>query len=462
MHLHLSPHLALFLCVVFIFCLFWIDYRRNEPVSQALWIPVIWMAQAGSRRLEQWFSQGGSSLSPLGTEGSPLQAFILSVLIFAGLRILSQRKERFGLSKLIADNRPLFLLLGYYALAVFWSDFPFVSFKRYIKLLGVLTMALVILTDTNSTLALRTALCRCGYVLLPLSIVLAKYFRCGVTYDVWTGERSVIGLCVNKNMLGQVCLVLGLFFLWDILLRWKENFPKRDRLMLIINTSMLLLAIQLLLLSHSATSLICLGLGSAVLLATKYDSVRKRIGLYIVIGAVAFLILDLSLDMIPAILHAFGRDTTLTGRTYIWKELMPMAKNSLLFGSGYESFWTGSRVLDIWQTRHINEAHNGYLEIVLNTGLIGLFFFSLLVVSVYRRCKEIIRSNPEHGRFFMTFFITALLYNFTEAAFKGLCLMFFLFVTIAIKIPETDYGRSVYVVPARASGLPDGPSPLRS
>ena len=57
-----------------------------------------------------------------------------------------------------------------------------------------------------------------------------------------------------------------------------------------------------------------------------------------------------------------------------------------LVGTGYESFWLGPRLKDVWaQTgAGINEAHNGYLEVYLNQGLIGLVLLGGFLIASYR------------------------------------------------------------------------------
>jgi len=459
MGLNLPPYLALFVYSVFIFCLLWADHRRELPVSSSLWLPTIWMGLAGSRTVGLWLAMAGIySGSGHFEEGNPAEAVVYLVLIFAGVFILSRRKGRFNILGLIAPNWPLALLLCYYALAILWSDYPFVSFKRYIKFVGVLIIILVILTEDDPILAFRTAARRCGFILLPLSIVLIKYFAAGVEYDDWSGERLVIGAAEDKNMLGQVCLVLGLIYSWDIILQLKDRFSKDNRLVLITDILLLFLAIYLLLKAHSVTSLVCLTFGCAILFLTRYTFVLKRIGLYIIIILPTLLILNYFFDLYNTITIALGRDPTLTGRTGIWKLLISLAGNPL-FGTGYEDFWSGIRMLKILDRYHINEAHNGYLEIYLNTGLIGLSLFSIFIFSVYYRCREIIQLNLEYGRFAVTFFFTALLYNCAEAAFKGKGLLFFVFLTIGLRLPETNYERVVYGVRAQAPGLPVSRAP---
>lgn len=458
MGLHLPPHLALFLCIVFILGLFWIDCRRKLPVSRGLWVPVIWMAVTGSRPLSMWFE------APVALEdGSPIDRAVYLALIIAGLIILSRRKEKFSISELIGANAAFSLLLGYYALSILWSDLPFVSFKRYIKMYGMLMMILIILTDADPVLALRTAARRCGFILLSLSIMLAKYFpSIGVSYDVWTGMPMLIGLADSKNGLGQICMVFGLFFLWDFALHWHERAFRRVWLVLAVDAFMFLLAVHLLLMSNSNTSLVCLLLGLATLFATMYDPFRKKIGLYILFGALAFLLLNSIADLIPAVVHSLGRNMTFTDRTYIWQELLPFAEANIWFGVGYEGFWMGDRLPRLAQVvGQVNEAHNGYLEIVLNTGIMGLFLFFLFTVSVFRRCSELLRSKPWYGRFAIAFFLPSLLFNFTEAGFRGIGLVFFFFITIGFRLPETVKERAVYAVSARYQSTTGAWAPSR-
>ena len=67
-------------------------------------------------------------------------------------------------------------------------------------------------------------------------------------------------------------------------------------------------------------------------------------------------------------------------------------KTNPLFGTGYESFWLGSRLLWFWQSAglgRINEAHNGCLEVYLQLGIIGLSFFVVSYLSYRRICGRL-------------------------------------------------------------------------
>ena len=73
-----------------------------------------------------------------------------------------------------------------------------------------------------------------------------------------------------------------------------------------------------------------------------------------------------------------GRDSTLTGRTEIWTHVLWVAGNPLL-GTGFESFWLGDRLANVWSIMPgIQEAHNGYLEVYLNLGWIGVTLLAVI------------------------------------------------------------------------------------
>ena len=102
-----------------------------------------------------------------------------------------------------------------------------------------------------------------------------------------------------------------------------------------------------------------------------------------------------------AITEALGRKPDLTGRTEIWKMVIPMAPNPI-GGAGFETFWVGPRVaknlLEGWGTRMTNEAHNGYIEVYLNLGWLGLGLIALILGQGYRRAVSAFRRDTRAWR----------------------------------------------------------------
>jgi O-antigen ligase len=109
-----------------------------------------------------------------------------------------------------------------------------------------------------------------------------------------------------------------------------------------------------------------------------------------------------------------------------------------LFGAGYESFWFGDRLEKIWSTywEHLNQAHNGYLEVYLDLGWTGVVLIGLVMAWGYRNVVRTLRWDPNVGRLKLAFFVIAAVYNLTEHAFRYLHPVWILFLLAVILVPE--------------------------
>ena len=71
---------------------------------------------------------------------------------------------------------------------------------------------------------------------------------------------------------------------------------------------------------------------------------------------------------------SMGRNETLTDRTAIWARIVPEVKRRPLLGIGFGGFWT-PKTRSLFR---ISGAHSGYLDILLELGFTGIFFFFCL------------------------------------------------------------------------------------
>src|SRR4030095_14991903 len=187
----MPPTSALLLCLGFIWFAYRTDRRSEPEVSAGLWIPLIWVLIIGSRPISLWFNLGAPITAE--SEGSPLDSSIYLLLIIAACLVLSKREISW--SEFLGRNQILIVLFLYIGLSVLWTDDPFVSFKRLIKLVGMPVMALVVLTERDPVTAIKTLARRCAYVLIPLSLILNKYFfSLAVRFDSWSGAMEITGV----------------------------------------------------------------------------------------------------------------------------------------------------------------------------------------------------------------------------------------------------------------------------
>lgn len=437
----MPPKIALSICIVFILYLFKIDSKCESYVSRALWIPLIWMMIVGSRMPALWLNPAGMVSPEAYLEGNPLNRNIFIILIVTGIFILSRRKIDW--SQILKNNMWIFLLFLYGGVSILWSDFPSVSFKRWIKAIGNPIMVLIVLTSPAPVEAVKTMFRRCAYVLIPLSIVLYKYYPLlGRVYHRYSGELFVTGVTTNKNSLGLLCLVLGLFFFWNLLTLWRSKKVYTDKREILVHVTLLFMILWLLVVADSATSTMLFILGICIMLGFELPFIKENIQCklrFLIIVSLCltpFLLFGFS-SWLSSVVNITGHTATFWGRVQLWPEFIGLMGASHLIGTGYDSFWLGHRIATLWAKYwwHPTEAHNGYVETYLNLGLIGLFLLLGVIISAYRKICRTLMSDFNYGRLKMVFIVIALLYNVTEAAFKGLHLMWFVFLLIAIRVP---------------------------
>jgi exopolysaccharide production protein ExoQ len=207
----MPPNLAAALTGIFLVALFWWEWRRDSSNSWALWIPVAWLFITGSRFVSQWINLGSPNLDNVA-DGSTIDAVFFLACNILSILVLAQRRVKLG--QVLRDNGWIAAFLIYGLISVAWSDFPFVAFKRWVKVLGHPLVVLVILTDPNPKKALVVVMKRCAYFIVPLSVLFIKYFpEYGRGFDTWTGEGFYSGVGLNKNYLGYLSMVFTLFFL---------------------------------------------------------------------------------------------------------------------------------------------------------------------------------------------------------------------------------------------------------
>jgi hypothetical protein len=185
---------------------------------------------------------------------------------------------------------------------------------------------------------------------------------------------SYAGVSWNKNGLGRICMVCGFFF-FNLLASRSMEKQKDDKEKVFIQFLFIILIFLPLRILDSATSL-----GSLIVRNYRVSNVGYRINkekceisrriYYSFYRSWSYS--QVTFDIIGMFVTFTGRDVTLTGRTRIWKELLAFRTDPLI-GVGYGSFWLGKRLQilsDIYGL--LNESHNGYLNVYLELGMIGL------------------------------------------------------------------------------------------
>ena len=414
-------------------------------MSLALWVPVIWYALEASRSVSRWLSLLGYSIAgPDDLEGSPVDRAVYSALMGLGLAILYSRKVNWKILR--RNNAWLFALFLYMLISVVWSDYPGVSFKRWTRSFADVVMALIVLTECDSFEGLYTVLRRVLCIAMPLSIILIKYYRdIGTAWD-YLGNEMWVGVTTHKNVLGQVAMIAGLYFLTEIMRKWRsKSWRSMSVWIYLLFLFMTLWVLRGSPSSRSTTSAALFLIGALLLTAFNYlRSKAAYIRRYLVLGVFLVSVLFLALtalsdqSLIDTALGASGRDSSLTGRTDLWTDLLRIASDNPILGVGYGSFWIGN-THGLWDI-HIwgpTQGHNGYLDVYVELGIIGLLILGGLIVSAYRSILSEFTRNYDIAALRLTILTLIICHNFTESSFlRGTVDLWFIFLVVVIDIPS--------------------------
>lgn len=438
----MSPQVALAVFLGLIAWLFIRDVRRRASVSTASWLVVMWAVIFASRPVSMWFETGGAPRTVEGyLEGSPTDRAAFLVLIVLASVVLLRRQIPFH--SVIRQNGWLFAFYAYCLVSVLWADYPFVSFKRWFKDFGCVIMVLVLLTERNPAETIKAVFVRCAYLLVPLSVLWIKYYPAlGRAYNGYHRDNLMyVGVANHKNLLGQMLLVCSLVIVWDLVSRRRAAIESGGKFEWMDGGLVLGLSFWLLAIADSATSLVCTTLGVGIFLATGTKMVRRQVRfaeIYTAVAVGVWFALDYAFNIAELIITGvLGRNMTLTSRTPMWELVLSQQDVSPLFGTGFLSFWTGDRMARLWvDLPGIVQAHSGYVETYLNLGLVGLLLLAAVVLSSVRRIKAHLQAGDDFSRLRITFVAISLFYNYSEASFNSLSLLWLVMLLVLAEAPK--------------------------
>jgi exopolysaccharide production protein ExoQ len=440
--------LALISCICFVAWLLRLDLKQAVGISRASWIPTCWMLVTASRPLSYWTPGAVSG----EVSGSSLDRGFQIALLGSALLILVRR--RFNWGEAIRVQKWLFLLLGCMLLSVLWSPMPSSSLTGCIREFGAVSAALVAVTEIDCRGTVQAVFRRMVYILIPLSVVLIKYYpEYGVTFGRWSGDSMWAGVTLHKNQLGMLCLSSGFFLIWSLIGRirgahWAASKPY------LLSEAVLLAMVAWLLIgpsrwAASVTSASVLTVGAMTLCLLLWMRKHEKVlgpnawavilGLIVCLGTLTPLMGGATVGGVTSVL---GRDETLTGRSGIWAYLVPIMQQQPLLGEGFGGFWTPERITAV----EVNQAHNGYLEILLGLGIVGWVLMTGFLLSFFRQAAKELVLNPDWASLCVCFVLMASLHNFSESSYDS----FTRLLSAAVLLLAVAM-RSGGLVPARCS-----------
>lgn len=305
--------------------------------------------------------------------------------------------------RLVSDHWALLLLIFWAGLSMFWSADPATTVLRTIAIIMAFFAAigLSIYFDARALARITTIA-----VLIGMGLSLLLFVAGDPLAQTEIGLR---GAFTHKNSLGQVTSI-GVVLGAGLALR------PGDRWLGLLTVAV---GLACLVLARSATALAACAAGVAllpafVMLGAKQLPRFTKPAL-IVGGGLAAIVLGMSYTLV---LELLGRDPSLTNRDLIWEFTLDNWSRRPLTGFGFRAFWTAPYNLGLVHAYFYDaydQSHNGFLQILLDLGLVGLGLFVLWLVLVFLRAPGVI-GDPDK-RVWVVLWVVFLIYAMTEAIF---------------------------------------------
>jgi O-antigen ligase len=318
------------------------------------------------------------------------------------LLILPRRKQAISL---LWHETWMFAFFAWAALSTAWSVEPGDTLRRSVALFGSVLAGLFIgmRYEPKHQISMIAACVALGAI--------ASLFVCLFMPNIGlTPEDAWQGVYYPKNSLARMMSFGVLTFAWLAI---------KQRNWRVLSIGMLLLCLALMIMARSATGIVVCALLLCILPFRGMLSwpTRRLIALALIVALIALPIAAWSLKHSDVILDLLSRKSTLTGRLPLWHTIKLEILIRPALGFGFGAFWSSTeadrdRAIVNWDAPN---AHNGFLEVTLGLGFIGLAIFLAGFARNFWLAISSVETIPGTDRTWPIFFlIFCLLYNLTE------------------------------------------------
>lgn len=398
----------------------------RTPLGWLLLIPLFYITANGTFILHSGDTDFSATGQTLETSAAHKVSIVLVCLIWMALAAL-----RFTPVSALARRTKLILSFPVLALvSCAWSTEP----RQTIISAGILLAFTCFSIYVASRFPFQKQfelIVMIGALALPASVLLALLVpSIGATDAGW---RGVFG---HKQSCAAVCTV------WLITaLYWRASgiYQKIFRVLYI------LMSIGLIVMSKSRTgwalALVALALCAVVGVLQRFPP-RQSLALLLIGSVLASAALYGVYLASTYILTSVGKDPTLSERTIIWAASWQAALQHPMLGYGFEGFWRGlygpSQNVVLVAGWALQQAQDGYLDIWLGLGAVGVALFAFAVLQALKNAAACFHAG-EHRSYVawcIGIVLCSLLYNIGESSIAVINMNWFVFVLALIGLNQ--------------------------
>jgi len=358
------------------------------------------------------FLRTGSDSADLGA-ANPLNT-IFTAFVLATTLFLLLRKARTAFQYL-PRMWPIMALVLLAIVSMSWSDYPDITLHRSASLLTATLWAwyVTVRYDLKDVIAIiRQAIGLMAVASLAIGVAAP-----GIGGEDPFGPAGWRGIFAGKNGLGAIMAIGTVTYFYTLVAGRQTKF-----ILFLVQIAGLLFCVTALYVAQSSTSLVVALLGAMLCVVIKLT--HKRVGVAIIIWTTILLLLAPSViivtNQLGAIAPLLGRNAQLTGRVDVWLILPSYIAERPWLGYGLGAFWVADseNVALIWDAVGWAppHAHNGWLDLLLELGVVGLALLSLQIfLVIVNGIRVIVEGREPDFQYLLVITLIIIVFNISES-----------------------------------------------
>jgi O-antigen ligase len=299
-------------------------------------------------------------------------------------------------------NRKIdFFLFGYLVINIIsWILVP--APHRYPAFLTLISFCFYVFLSIFVSRYLKEIRAQSVIVLLWVAVTVIICFYSFVQYCI---NKRVVGTLGNENFLGShlgITIVVYIGYIFSHRLSGRKN--------ILLRLFVLALFFASLYLTHSRGAWIGIITGLTFFAITAWVPRKKRILVYVFLSIVV-----LGSLFSPYVMEFMTKQFEGDVRPPIWEGTIGMITQKPLLGWGkgaYFIFYPQFRVPEYWLVRTPTDltihAHNEFLQILAETGIVGFLFFVIFIITILKIGINVFDSERRQQRFLLLGIISAI------------------------------------------------------
>jgi exopolysaccharide production protein ExoQ len=332
-----------------------------------------------------------------------VEAMLWTILAALTLMMLRRDRQLGEFARLLRKNWTLLPFVVFAVISIYWSVAAQISLLRWIVLVATIVVGGYIGLNLDAPSLARTLAAYAVLILVMSTLLVAFVPTIGVMYyHIIQGAWK--GIYWHKNHMGLMAAFASVLFLVNGLGAFGSRRRSRWWWAALYVLSLLFVSQT----DSAAAYLALISLHGLVLVLLGYLKLRARLRRvhYVLLGVVALLAALVLYANIGRVFGAFNRSTNLTGRVPMWGYLFHVYINQRpALGYGFNAFWYTAAHRNTMQQLAgypdpIIISDNGFIDILVNTGYVGLGLFLVFYLHFWARSIGLARRAKEIYGFF--------------------------------------------------------------